>query len=301
MDSQPNRADMLAWWGENIPFISDKNSFGSLFYLGPYLNLLPIIGAVLIFIQQKKSMPEDMSDEQRQQYQIMKFMTGFMVIMFYKIPAGLSLYFIVSSLWGLAERRLVKKHIDARAADRAAGKVQKPKAKRRRAGVGWRCGGSACCAKHQRSSSPSRRYAVTLQVDDTIVALSSASGPGGRAIVRLSGPRSLEVAQAVFRDSDAGDCRGIFTGQLVLPEIDAPLPAHLYHFPAPHSVTGQSVIELHLISSPPLVDLLLAELMRHGGAGGWARRILAPWLLGREDRSAASGSNRRRDRCQRSR
>jgi YidC/Oxa1 family membrane protein insertase len=121
--------DMLVWWGEKIPYISDPSSLGSLFYLGPYFNLLPIIGAVLIFLQQKKSMPEEMTDEQRQQFQIMKFMTGFMVLMFYKIPAGLSLYFIVSSIWGLAERKLVKKHIDARAADRAAGRLPKAKAK----------------------------------------------------------------------------------------------------------------------------------------------------------------------------
>lgn len=107
--------DMLAWWGEKIPWISDPAAQGSLFYLGPYLNLLPILAAVLIFVQQKLSMPKEMSDEQRQQYSVMKYMTIVMAVMFYKVPSGLSLYFICSSIWGLTERKLVKKSLAANA------------------------------------------------------------------------------------------------------------------------------------------------------------------------------------------
>ena len=36
------------------------------------------------------------------------FMTAFMGIMFFKVPAGLCLYFITSSIWGIAERKLLK-------------------------------------------------------------------------------------------------------------------------------------------------------------------------------------------------
>lgn len=103
--------DMLMWWGETIPWVTRRDAMGMISYLGPYLNLLPLIGAALIFVQQKLSMPAEMSEEQRQQYNIMKYMTGFMALMFYKVPAGLSLYFICSSLWGLGERKLVKKLI----------------------------------------------------------------------------------------------------------------------------------------------------------------------------------------------
>lgn len=108
--------DMLIWWGQGIPWISTPDAQGSLLYLGPYFNLLPVLAAVLIFIQQKLSMPKEMSAEQRQQFAIMKYMTAFMVIMFYRVPSGLSLYFIASSLWGLAERRLVKKKLAIEAA-----------------------------------------------------------------------------------------------------------------------------------------------------------------------------------------
>jgi YidC/Oxa1 family membrane protein insertase len=103
--------DMLLWWGETVPWLTRQDAQGMICYLGPYLNLLPLIGATLIFVQQKLSMPAEMSEEQKQQYNIMKYMTGFMALMFYRVPAGLSLYFICSSLWGLSERKLVKKLI----------------------------------------------------------------------------------------------------------------------------------------------------------------------------------------------
>jgi YidC/Oxa1 family membrane protein insertase len=34
-------------------------------------------------------------------------MMVFMGVMFYKVPSGLCVYFITSSLWGIAERKLV--------------------------------------------------------------------------------------------------------------------------------------------------------------------------------------------------
>jgi YidC/Oxa1 family membrane protein insertase len=103
--------DMLLWWGEKVPGLTTPESLGSLFYIGPYLNLLPLLGAFLIFVQQKMAMPAQMTDEQRQQYTMMKYMTVVMAFMFYRVPAGLSLYFIASSLWGLTERKLVKRHL----------------------------------------------------------------------------------------------------------------------------------------------------------------------------------------------
>ena len=40
---------------------------------------------------------------------MMKWMMVVMGVMFYKMPAGLCLYFIATSLWGLAERKLLPK------------------------------------------------------------------------------------------------------------------------------------------------------------------------------------------------
>jgi membrane protein insertase Oxa1/YidC/SpoIIIJ len=40
---------------------------------------------------------------------MMKYMMVFFGLMFYKVAAGLCLYLIVSSLWGIAERKLLPK------------------------------------------------------------------------------------------------------------------------------------------------------------------------------------------------
>jgi YidC/Oxa1 family membrane protein insertase len=37
---------------------------------------------------------------------VMNYMMWFMALMFFKVPSGLCLYFIASSLWGIAERLL---------------------------------------------------------------------------------------------------------------------------------------------------------------------------------------------------
>jgi len=43
------------------------------------------------------------------QQKMMKYMMVFMGLMFYKVASGLCLYFIASTLWGLAERKLLPK------------------------------------------------------------------------------------------------------------------------------------------------------------------------------------------------
>jgi YidC/Oxa1 family membrane protein insertase len=43
------------------------------------------------------------------QQKMMKYMSVFFGLMFYKVAAGLCMYFIASSLWGVAERKLLPK------------------------------------------------------------------------------------------------------------------------------------------------------------------------------------------------
>lgn len=102
-------------------------------------------------------------------------------------------------------------------------------------------------------------------LDDTIVALSSAPGPGARAIVRLSGRAAVAISDRIYLASaDARSARGVSTGFLALKGVPSPLPADRYLFPGPHSYTGQTVVEVHCLSSPPLVDALIAELIAAG-------------------------------------
>ncbi|HXD86152.1 MAG TPA: tRNA modification GTPase [Urbifossiella sp.] len=100
--------------------------------------------------------------------------------------------------------------------------------------------------------------------EETIVALSSAPGPGQRAIVRISGPQAREVVDAVFSPAEPPLPRHLAPGSIRLTGVHSPLPADLYYFHGPHSYTGQDLAELHTIGSPPLVERLVADLLNAG-------------------------------------
>ncbi|GBD36251.1 Membrane protein insertase YidC [bacterium HR36] len=95
--------DMLLYWG-NWPVISQ---LAYLLHLGPYLHLLPIISIVLMIWQQKMFMPPNLDEQQQMQMRMMNVMMVFMGYLFYWVASGLCLYFIMSSVWGLVERKLL--------------------------------------------------------------------------------------------------------------------------------------------------------------------------------------------------
>ena len=105
----PNLAapDMLIWWSQSIPFISEPDYMGGMFYLGPFFNILPIIAVVLMVIQQQLMTPPPTDEQQEAQQKMMKYMSIVFGFIFYKVAAGLCIYFIMSNLWGLAERKLL--------------------------------------------------------------------------------------------------------------------------------------------------------------------------------------------------
>jgi membrane protein insertase Oxa1/YidC/SpoIIIJ len=101
--------DMLVWWTEKIPYISTPEDIGSFTYLGPFFNLLPVLAVGLMLYQQSKMMPPSTDPQAEQQRMMMKMMMVMMAVFFYKVAAGLSLYFIVSTAWGIIERQLIPK------------------------------------------------------------------------------------------------------------------------------------------------------------------------------------------------
>jgi tRNA modification GTPase len=112
-----------------------------------------------------------------------------------------------------------------------------------------------------------RRNRMNLSLDDTIAALATVAAPGGRAIVRISGAHTQTVVAAVFTSSQSSQSplrRCLLPGEIRLPDVHSPLAADLYFWPAPDSYTGQHVAELHTLSSPPLLELVLAELLKAG-------------------------------------
>lgn len=76
-------------------------------FLGSDFNLLPCLTVVLFLMQQKMFMPPAVDEQQEAQQKMMNMMTVFMGAMFWHQPAGLCVYFIASSLWGIAERKLL--------------------------------------------------------------------------------------------------------------------------------------------------------------------------------------------------
>ena len=95
--------DQLLNWSSFLPEVIAGRSG----YLGPYLNILPLISAAFMLVQQKMFTPPPADEQQEAQQKMMGFMTIFMGFLFFKVPSGLCLYFISSSLWALAERKLL--------------------------------------------------------------------------------------------------------------------------------------------------------------------------------------------------
>lgn len=108
---------------------------------------------------------------------------------------------------------------------------------------------------------------------DTIFALASARGKSGVAVVRISGPRSLEAQLQLCRAVMSRGLRELrFNGEL----LDEAL---VLVFRAPNSFTGEDVVELHLHGSPAIVNAVLSALSRMEGlrtaeAGEFTRRAL---------------------------
>jgi tRNA modification GTPase len=129
---------------------------------------------------------------------------------------------------------------------------------------------------------------MSLDLNDTIVALSSAPGPGARAIVRLSGPDAFRCISPLLTDPVPVTCRRLYPSHVRLPEVPPAVPTDLYIFPAPRTYTGQHMAELHTLGSPPLVELLIAELLRHGArAARPGEFTLRAFLAGKIDLTRA--------------
>ncbi len=122
----------------------------------------------------------------------------------------------------------------------------------------------------------------------TIAAIATGPARGGIGVLRLSGPSALPAARALAPS---------------LPLSPAPRHAYLVtlgagealdealalYFPAPHSLTGEDVLELHPHGSPRLLSLLLGRLLQQPGVrlaepGEFTRRA---FLNGRIDLARA--------------
>ena len=103
---------------------------------------------------------------------------------------------------------------------------------------------------------------MNRQNSDTIVAIATPSGRGGVGVIRLSGRDLLPLAEALCgkrpapRIATLASIRAADGGL-----IDSGL---ILHFPAPHSFTGEDVLEVQGHGGPVVMQLLLARCLDLG-------------------------------------
>ncbi|MHC4060848.1 MAG: tRNA modification GTPase [Planctomycetota bacterium] len=128
------------------------------------------------------------------------------------------------------------------------------------------------------------------QFNDTIVAVSSPRAEQ-RAIVRISGPGTLDALRRIFRPSIPEEGNAVIAGSLTI-EPELRIDAKLYLFLGPYSYTGETIAEIHFYTNPALTEALLSELLRGGlrmaGPGEFTARA---YLNGRMDLTQAEAVN----------
>jgi tRNA modification GTPase len=111
---------------------------------------------------------------------------------------------------------------------------------------------------------------------DTIIALASGAGRAGIAVVRISGPAALGVLAHFTRDPPP-EARHATVRKLKTGEGELLDEAVVLFFPAPHSYTGQDIVELQVHGGPAIVEALLSSatksrLCRIAEPGEFTRR-----------------------------
>ena len=129
-------------------------------------------------------------------------------------------------------------------------------------------------------------------IDDTIAAIATAPGEGGIGIIRISGPKSLEVAEDIFfsmsgKKISEYPARTLIFGNIKDGDkkIDEVLVAYMK---GPNSYTAEDVVEINchggFISVKRILELVLSKDVRLAEAGEFTKRA---FLNGRIDLSQA--------------
>lgn len=116
---------------------------------------------------------------------------------------------------------------------------------------------------------------------DTIVAIATPVGRSGIGVIRLSGPGSLGIARALVCDDEFAPApRTVYLRRVYDQTKSQPIDQSLItYFSAPHSFTGEDIVEISCHGSPILLRLVIDECLRLGArmadAGEFTLRSLA--------------------------
>jgi tRNA modification GTPase len=115
--------------------------------------------------------------------------------------------------------------------------------------------------------------------DDTIAAVATPPGRGGLGVVRISGPAALPIAQALLEPECA-----LIPRHATLTRVAGIDRAVVTFFRAPHSYTGEDVVELSLHGNPlVLAEVVSACVARGARLAGRGEFTLRAFLNGRID------------------
>ncbi len=132
---------------------------------------------------------------------------------------------------------------------------------------------------------------MTQSSDDTIAAIATPPGRGGIGVVRLAGGLSFEILRALFAfpENARPAARAATLAQFKDPETGRLLDQVLVTcFPAPHSYTGEDVVEISCHGAPVIlryvVECCVAKVARPAEPGEFTERA---FLNGRIDLTQA--------------
>lgn len=98
---------------------------------------------------------------------------------------------------------------------------------------------------------------------ETIAAVATAAGQGGIGIIRLSGAQARSIGSALTR-LEAFTPRHAHFCQIKSSDGSALDSGICLYFPAPHSFTGEDVVEIQVHGGPVILDMILCEAHRLG-------------------------------------
>ena len=98
--------------------------------------------------------------------------------------------------------------------------------------------------------------------EDTIVAPATAQGKAGIGVVRVSGPLCQNIAKTIA--GQLPKIRQATYSTFVDNQQQLIDKGLLLYFKAPHSFTGEDVLEFHLHGSPVLLDMMIQAILQQG-------------------------------------
>ena len=105
-------------------------------------------------------------------------------------------------------------------------------------------------------------------MEDTIAAIATPPGVGGIGIIRVSGPKSKDIARLLFRSSKKISdfkTRHLYHGDIVSSETGLVIDEVLISLMTkPHSYTGEDTLEINCHGGPMILQAVLSEVVRAG-------------------------------------